>query len=307
MSRTPVKRHGRLRATGNRILDERGQPVTLRGMSLFWSQWKPQFYQSSTIAWLRDGWKADVVRAAMAVHHGGYLEHPEAEAAKVRVVIDAAIELGIYVIVDWHAHYPEAAAATRFFDEIAGRYAGHPNLIYETWNEPLPEHDWSTLIKPYHSELITVIRRHDPAALIVAGAQSWSQDVDKSAADPLPFCNVAYSLHFYAGSHGETLRAKASAALNAGAALMVTEWGTSEADGAGVLDVGETRLWWSFLEQNQLSDVNWSICDKEETSAALVPGACGSGGWPGDLLSPSGRMVRDRLRWRCREREAGDP
>jgi endoglucanase len=296
MNEAPVQRHGHLRAIGNSIVDAHGCPVALRGMSLFWSQWQPQFYTASTIRWLRDDWNVDIVRAAMAVHHGGYMEHAEAEAAKICLVIDAAIDLGIYAIVDWHAHYPEPAAAGSFFREIACRYAGYPNLIYETWNEPLPEHDWSTVIKPYHIELASVIRRQDPGSLIVAGTQSWSQDVDKAALDPLPFSNVAYALHFYAGSHGDVLRAKASAALRAGAALMVTEWGTSEADGAGILDLDETRLWWRFLEQNQLSDVNWSICDKAETSAALLPGACGSGGWARDMLSRSGTMVRDRLR-----------
>ena len=84
MNETPVQRHGHLRAIGNRIVDEHGRPVTLRGMSLFWSQWKPQFYRPSTIRWLRDDWKVDVVRAAMAVHHGGYMDHPAREMAKIR-------------------------------------------------------------------------------------------------------------------------------------------------------------------------------------------------------------------------------
>jgi endoglucanase len=296
MNTTPVHRHGHLRVIGNRIVGRHGRPVTLRGMSLFWSQWQPQFYQASAIRWLREDWKVDIVRAALAVHHGGYMDHPETEAEKLRVVIDAAIELGIYVIVDWHAHYPEPAAAAKFFGDIACRYAGKPNLIYETWNEPLPEHDWSTLIKPYHVDLVSIIRRQDPGSFIVAGTQSWSQDVDKAAFDPLPFGNVAYALHFYAGSHGDALRAKAGAALEAGAALMVTEWGTSEADGAGILEGEETRRWWRFLAQNRLSDVNWSICDKDETSAALLPGASGRGGWAKDMLSKSGRMVRARLR-----------
>lgn len=43
----------------------------------------------------------------------GYLANPAVEQAKVETVINAAIELGIYVIVDWHDHnavlHPEAA------------------------------------------------------------------------------------------------------------------------------------------------------------------------------------------------------
>ena len=276
----------------------------LRGMSLFWSHWQPRYYNGSAIRWLRDDWKINVVRAAMAVDGNGYLANPERETKKVEAVIDAAIRLGIYVIVDWHAHEPEPAAAGKFFAGIAAKYGRRPNIIYETWNEPLREHDWSRVIKPYHEAVIRRIRAHDPDNLVVAGTQTWSQDVDKAAADPLSFRNVAYTLHFYAGTHRQELRDKAAAAMAKGAALFVTEWGTSEANGAGILDEKETRLWWDFMEQNQLSYLNWSVADKRETSAALMPGASGKGGWPSGMLSPSGKLVRSHLRAMNRRRMA---
>eukprot|EP00928_Gymnodinium_smaydae_P019089 TRINITY_DN17299_c0_g1_i2.p1 TRINITY_DN17299_c0_g1~~TRINITY_DN17299_c0_g1_i2.p1 ORF type:complete len:238 (+),score=15.51 TRINITY_DN17299_c0_g1_i2:99-716(+) len=34
-----VARHGRLGTQGNKVVDEKGRPVRLRGMSMFWSQW----------------------------------------------------------------------------------------------------------------------------------------------------------------------------------------------------------------------------------------------------------------------------
>jgi len=45
--------------------------------------------------------------------------------------------------------------------------------------------------------------------LIICGTQSWSQEVDKASRDPLKFSNVAYTLHFYAATHRESLRNKA--------------------------------------------------------------------------------------------------
>jgi endoglucanase len=50
------------------------------------------------------------------------------------------------------------------------------------------------------------------------------------------------------------------------------------------------------MEKNQLSYLNWSVADKRETSAALMPGASGKGGWPDRMLSPSGKLVRSQLR-----------
>ena len=305
-AQTPVERHGQLRVAGNRIVDQHGDPVVLRGMSFFWSQWAGEYYNRKAVDWLVDDWNVDVVRAAMAVHNDGYLKHPDREMRKVEALIDAAIARGLYVIVDWHAHQPEPAAAGDLIAKIAAKYGNHPNIIYETYNEPLREHGWREVVKPYHMAVIPRIRAADPDNLVIAGTPTWSQDVDIAARDPLPFANVAYTLHFYAGTHREELRRKARAALASGAALMVTEWGASEADGNGILATDETRRWWRFMEDNQLSYLAWSVSDKKETSAALLPGAAAQGGWSDAVLSPGGRFIRGHLRQMRRQRDCID-
>ena len=92
-----VKKHGSLKVVGNQVTDESGAPVRLRGMSLFWSQWKPQFWTKGTTEWLQKDWGVTLIRAAMAVESGGYLTNEEAELKKVKTVVDAAIDVGIYV------------------------------------------------------------------------------------------------------------------------------------------------------------------------------------------------------------------
>ena len=61
--------------------------------------------------------------------------------------------------------------------------------------------------------------------------------------------------------------------MNNGIALFVSEWGTCEATGSGVLDYAEVETWLNFMETKKISWCNWSVCDKDETSAALKPGA----------------------------------
>lgn len=294
---TPVDRHGALRVEGNRILDHAGQPAVLKGMSFFWSQWMGQYYTSNVVYWLRNDWACDVVRVAVGVSPDGVLGHPEKEMAKAKIVIQSAIDCGLYVVVDWHAHnaYEHQSKAITFFEEIARTYGKRPNIIYETWNEPLNKHDWATVIKPYHEAVVAKIRAIDPDNLIVLGTQTWSQDVDKAALNPVKGENLAYSLHFYAATHKESLRQKARTALAKGVALFVTEWGTCEASGNGKLDEQECRLWFSFMEKHNLSWCNWSIADKVETSAALRPKASPIGGWTSDNLSLSGQFVRTEL------------
>jgi endoglucanase len=293
-----VGEHGKLSVSGNQIVDSGGQPVVLRGMALYWSQWKGQFYNAECVKWLRDDWNCGVVRASMAVEAGGYLTNPEREKAKVKTVVQAAIDLGVYVIIDWHDHNADrhVEQAQAFFEEMAQTYGQYPNVIYELWNEPLNTHDWSTVIKPYHEAVIPKIRAHDPDNIIVCGTQTWSQDVDKASLNPIAGDNIAYALHFYAATHKQALRDKAATALKNGIALMVTEWGTSEATGNGTLGTEETQKWIQFMNENNLSWCNWSVADLTETSAALKPGADPNGGWRADAISPSGALVRQELR-----------
>jgi endoglucanase len=277
--------------------------VALRGMSLFWSQWIGKYYNFDCVKWLRDDWKCMVVRAAMAVESGGYLTNPVDEMAKIRTVIDACIDLGIYVIIDWHSHNAEnqTADAVGFFTEIATLYGTQPNIIYEIYNEPL-QISWSDVIKPYADTVIAAIREIDSNNIILVGTPTWSQDVDVASLDPIDDENVAYSLHFYASTHTGWLRSKATTALAHGVALWVNEFGTCESSGTGNINYAEMEAWFNYMDQRMISWCNWSIADKVETSAALVPNASDTGGWDTDQITESGNLVRNRLiAWRNQE------
>ena len=129
-----------------------------------------------------------------------------------------------------------------------------------------------------------------------------------------------YTFHFYAGSHGEALRSKVQAAIDRGAAVFCSEWGTSEASGDGGPYLRAALEWLAFLDRHTISWVNWSLCDKSETSAALkslavalkegktalleresllvpeTPGPQGYAVWAPDELSSSGAFVREQMR-----------
>lgn len=293
---TPVKKHGELKIAGKSLLNADDEPVQLKGMSLFWSQWMPQFYNAETVQSLYENWDISVIRAAMAIEHDGYLDNPQKEKQKVMEVIDAAIDLGIYVIIDWHDHHAEdhLEEAKVFFGEIAKKYGDYPNIIYETYNEPL-EVSWSDVLKPYHEAVIAEIRKYDSNNIIVCGTPTWSQRVDKAAEDPIEGVNIAYTLHYYAGTHRQELRDITLKALNKNLPIFVTEYGTTPASGDGNVDAAESKLWWNFLDTHNISWCNWSITDKEEASAAVKPGTLPSELHKESILTESGELVKAEL------------
>jgi endoglucanase len=103
-----------------------------------------------------------------------------------------------------------------------------------------------------------------------------------------------YTLHFYAGTHGEALRDECRNAMRMGAAVFASEWGTSRADGSDGVFLKESDVWLGFLKRHDISWCNWSLGDRDETSAALKPGAP-IGGWTSEDLTESGRYVFERL------------
>jgi endoglucanase len=307
---SPVARHGRLKVVGSRIVDASGQGVQLRGMSTMGLQWFGGIVNEAAFRALALDWKADVVRLAMYVGEGGYATNPSVKAKLVEGV-DLAIRTGLYVIVDWHVlnpgnpNDPIYAGADAFFKELATKYAAYPNLIYEIANEPNGSLNWKRDILPYAQRLVSEIRALDPDNLIIIGSGRWSQDLDFAADDPVAGANLAYTVHFYAGTHGSILRSKVESALDKGVAVFATEWGTSLASGDGGPFLDQAREWLRFLGERGIGWANWSLCDKAESSAAFKPGTpltpdrVGPGGipaWGVDELSESGAFVRSVLR-----------
>ncbi|MCH6256151.1 glycoside hydrolase family 5 protein [Puniceicoccaceae bacterium K14] len=304
---TPVERHGSLSVDGNRIVDKSGEAVSLAGVSLFWSNegWGGnRFYNENTISYLKNDWDATIVRAAIGVDgDGSYLENPKENWENLKTAVDAAIENGIYVIVDWHSHHAEdyPQAAVDFFIKVASEYGEYPNLIYEIYNEPLNTASWEEDVVPYSEHVIAAIRKIDPDNLIVVGSPTWSQDVDVASKNPIiGYENIVYTLHFYAGTHKEGLRKKAEVALENGIALMVTEWGTVEASGDGAVDHESVAEWASFMKTHNLSHCVWAFNDKDEGASILVPNSDpDQESWPDVSLTESGLLVKELIReWR---------
>jgi endoglucanase len=288
--------HGRLNVQGNKIIDQHGEPVALRGMSLYcWAAQGTQFYNASAINHFAQDWKCTVIR--IPILPGAYRRNPTAEINKVKTVVDACIANGIYAIVDWHAMggaQRDVASAQEFFSSVATAYGSTPNILYEPWNEPVQE-PWPD-IKAYHEAIITTIRAIDPAGIVICGSRHWDQECDEASRNPITIStNIAYSIHFYAATHRQSLRNNGARALKNGVALFCTEYGTSSASGGGDYDPAETQLWWNWLAAIKIGCANWSAAALGETSAAFQPGTSAAGPWTDAMLKPSGLLVRNYL------------
>jgi endoglucanase len=295
----PVEIHGQLKVVGTTLVDASGTPVQLKGVSSMWLNWESRPFAESrdALQFMRDNWKLSVVRASMGTEaQSGYLNGNQAAMQKkVETIIQNAIDLGVYVLVDWHTEKAadQQADAIAFFTKLAQKYGTYPNVIWEPYNEP-NGYTWDK-IKPYHEAVVDAIRAVDPDNVIVMGTPKWSQDVDIAAQNPVTptsgTANLMYTLHFYACTHKKSLRDKADAAIAKGLALFVTEFGATPADG-GVPSKGddyvcrdETNLWFDWMAAHTVSGVSWKLDQCVDTSCILTAAAPVNGPWTDNYLT----------------------
>ena len=307
-----------------------GEPIQLRGMSTHGLQWFPEIINDNAFAALAGDWDCNVVRLSMYVGEMGYATDP---SVKQQVIdgIELAKAHDMYAIVDWHVHAPGDpnaavyAGAMDFFGEISDLYPDDPYIIYELCNEPSSNSSggagltndqagWQR-VKSYAEPIIDMLRDKGNSNVIIVGNPNWSQRPDLCADDPIDDANIAYALHFYSGTHMEAddsadrtnVMSNAIYAIGHGVAVFVSEWGTSEANGTGGPYIEEADGWIDFMNTHNISWVNWSLTNKNETSGAFIPYQSGKSdatsldpgadqAWSARELSVSGEYVRARIK-----------
>ena len=304
---TPVGKHGRLHLAkvdgyGNApvIVDQYGKPFQMRGASTHGVQWFPEYINKGAMQTLRDEWGVNLLRMACYVtQYNGYTQGGQSLIdSKIVEGVQAAKELGMYVIVDWHIHeenpHTTKTVAEQFFKKYATLYKDYDNVIFEICNEPTGV-QWYTGGKDLYSyckDIAGIIRDCGSKALIVCGTNNWSQDVEDVAKKPLKddgFKDIMYTFHFYSGTHYEDKRQKVRTAVAAGTPIFVTEFGICDASGNGGYDTANADEWIEFLDSMNISYACWSFCNKGE-SASYLKTSCNktTGGFEESDLTTTG-------------------
>ena len=78
--------------------------------------------------------------------------------------------------------------------------------------------------------------------------------------------------------------------------LMVTEWGSVDANGDGGVDEQESRIWVEWMRKNELTHCYWSMHSKAEAASILLPGSPPDANWTDANFSQSGKLIRDIIK-----------
>lgn len=297
--------YGPLQVNGTKLTDADGNLVQLRGVSTHGLAWYPEYVNEQAVAYMHQKWGINVIRLALyTTGSGGYCVSEDGSRQYMEDMIDigvkAAAENDMYVIIDWHIledGNPNTyiGRAKDFFAKISEKYKDYENVLYEICNEPNGGTQWSD-VKNYAETIIPVIRENDSDAVIIVGTPTWCQDVDQAAADPITDQdNIMYALHFYAGTHKEELRNRADQAMEAGLPIFVSEFGLCDASGNGANDLDEADRWMDWMNNHQISCVQWNLSNKDETCALIDSSCTKTTDWKDEDLSESGVWMKEHI------------
>ena len=273
-------------------------------------------YTSSLVGNLVDQMHMQVIRTSMfpydpwngaeaKSYDNNYPEWKWYNINLVNAIVQSAINENIYVIIDWHAGegndqnpnvYWNNGHVQEFFTYMVDKWGSYPNVIYETVNSPVLSWTGSPGLKTFNQNVINHIRSRETANgyaanLILVGTPTWSQDVDVATASPLSGNLIAYNYMWYAGTHFSWVQSRGDTALANLAAnaphqtLFMGEVGTSTSDGNGGVYYSNFNTLMEWAKIKKLSWLNWSIANKEESSAIFVKAIAGN-------------MINNEIAWR---------
>lgn len=291
-----VSVHGALKVAGTQLVDSKGVPVQLRGMSSHGLQWYPEYINMGAILTTKER-GANLFRLAMYAdsNHGGYNDGEIAKALNKKTLllgVENVLAADMYVIIDWHILEDKnplvtVDSAEEFFEEISLRYAGNRAVIYEICNEPNSGATWAD-ISEYANRVIPIIRKNSPDSIILVGTPNYSGYVYEVVPAPLPYENIMYSFHYYTTFFPEIPSKRLDQVIAAGIPIFVSEWGLG---GAAEKDATDAVAFIEYMRQKKLSWVNWSLCNKDEPFSAIKPEVTKLSGWDMNDLTVSGSII----------------
>lgn len=279
INKNSIEYTGWLKTKGAELQNQRGEKIQLRGISSHGLQWYSELVTYENLKELKENWNINVFRIAMytSPDEDGYIAHPEESKELVRKIVNYAIDLDLYVIIDWHILKDNDPLiykdeSIKFFDEMSKEYADTPNVLYEICNEPNGKFvTWADKVKPYAEELIKTIRKNSPKSLIIIGTPNWCTDIKSAADDPIMAPNIVYACHFYAGSHKQLLRDDIDYCISKNIPIFISECGITNSTGRGKIYEDSFNEWNKYINEKGLSWIFWSLGNKPESSSIIKP------------------------------------
>ena len=137
--------------------------------------------------------------------------------------------------------------------------------------------------------MIKLIREITKDSIILCGTPDYCKQLKPVLEAPIEGeKNIMYTLHFYSGTHKEDLRKELTSSIENGLPIFISEFGISEANGDGNINIEEADKWIELLNNKNISYVYWNLSNKDEKAAFLKSTTTKLKEWKGEEISEAG-------------------
>ena len=307
LNRDNCKYHGKLYKNGKYLVDLEGKQVEIRGIGTHHLlQFKNlhtkecletlKYYGINCIR-LSAYLKTQLFNASNNEYAKGYVDSIAETRAHIEEIVSYCVELGLYVILDWHMHATNSYAdmyeteAIDFFTYYSDKYKDTPNVFYELANEPYSI--TATELITFISKVRPVILANNPTAIMLCGNAKEGIETFYTKLVAAGYTDIFVCPH----SYGESVKVQYSKWFNNGYPLFVSEWGNSNGFGDGEGNDAATTDLLEWLHETGVGTCFWKYTDQTMTTSILKnrDGLIGNpyykyGGFTEEDLSYNGKL-----------------
>jgi hypothetical protein len=299
----------RISVKGNAFVNEKGETVLFRGMSIsdpdkieHQGHWNKQHFEEVK--------KMGTMVVRIPVHPVAWRERtPE----KYMELLDQAVawctELGMYVMIDWHSignlkmelfqdpMYNTTQKETyEFWRTIARHFNGHHTVaFYELFNEPTTFRgqlghcswsDWKEIIE----NTIDLIRAYDKEAVPLVAGFDWAYDLTPLNEEPINAEGIGYVVHPYEGKRTAPREPKWEENFGFAAGtypVIATEFGFELAPGE---TLNEDHYGYRIIRYLESRGISWACWDFDPQWGPRILKS-----WDPYALTPSGEFFKKAM------------
>ncbi len=291
-----------LHVNGSTIYNEMNEEIIFCGLccgtstriTSDWANW----YNDQTFKTIKS-WGVNVFRITLKPDQ--YVNHPDYINLLCNY-IDLCVDNNLYVIVTWMGnrdYLNYSAQAASFFTYLSIKYMNCNNIIYEVCNEPF-QSSWNA-INEYATSMIDIIRTNSPNAMVAVPAPypttATGNNIDSFLSNPINRENVIYTVHMYVGGqlNDTTLNALSLLSDN-NIPLLISEWGTTLANGRDGFFEEKSLIWLDYLKDRRIGWINFNLSDVYWNNTPYNSSVVKMGEWNSyledNILSPSGFFIK---------------
>ena len=206
----------------------------------------------------------------------GYISKPEEHKTHMDNIIADCIDLGLYVIIDWHVlgygtngQKPVASESLHeiegkeFFTYFANKYANCDNIMYEIANEPYTLSSTQCLNFVKNVRNIIKNKVNNPIMIMNNGNDGVSGMYNTLKNEGIT--DIFISAHHYGSNPSSTYQTY----IDSGIPMFISEWGNSSSSGDGAGNDTNATNFLEWCHNKKVPHCIWKYTDQTMTTSLL--------------------------------------